>query len=188
MVVNRFGKDVDFMTKVNPSTQIAFGSNPKVALMGDYPTLYDIDTAYGKGFSTEWLIPQLVNLSQHSGAKNLSQQQICELANIISTEYRHLKITEILLFFYRFKNGSYGRFYGQVDPMVITCAFKEFMRERSAMLDKFYQEQEEEREREESKKPTVSLEQWLEMKEKENPNNKEHYDTIKKILSNRYTR
>lgn len=164
MVVNRFGDDKSFMMKVNPSAQIAFGANPKAALMGDYPTIQDINTAYGRGFSTEWLIPSLVNLSQHSGAKNLTQNQIIELANIISTEYRHLKVTEILLFFYRFKNGCYGRFYGQVDPMVITCAFKEFMRERNAMLDKYYSEQQEEREREESKKPTISYEEWLELK------------------------
>lgn len=164
MVVSRFGSDNDFMLKVNPSAQVSFGANPKVALMGDYPTLFDINTAYGNGFSTEWLIPHLVNLSQHSGARNLSQQQIGDLASLLATEYRHLKVTEVLLFFYRFKNGFYGRFYGSVDPMVITCAFREFMKERNAMLEKFYQEQEDEREKENSKIPTMSYEEWLETK------------------------
>ena len=30
-------------------------------------------------------------------------------------------ISQMMLFFYRFKRGDFGKFYGMVDPMVVTC-------------------------------------------------------------------
>ena len=91
----------------------------------------DIETAYGKGFAAEWLLPHIARLSLFVGAKNMDIVQEKELAAIIAVEYSYLKITEILLFFHRFKTGRYGRFYGSVDPMVITCALRDFIKERN---------------------------------------------------------
>lgn len=39
-----------------------------------------------------------------------------------------------MLFFYRFKQGKYGRFYGVVDPLVIMTALQEFLRERNEAI------------------------------------------------------
>ena len=165
MVLSRFGNDNDFKIKANPSTQEFFGRNVRVAVMGDYPTLTDLDIAYGKDFASEWLLPHITDLSAHTGAKNLSLQQIDSLARIIATEYRHLKITEILLFFYRFKAGHYGRFYGSVDPMVITCSFREFMDERNSLIDRFTQEDYERRLYEDLNNPdNMSREEFKEIK------------------------
>lgn len=58
-----------------------------------------------------------------------------ELAYIIASEFFFLKISELMLFFHRFKAGRYGRFYGSVDPMVITSALHEFVRERANALE-----------------------------------------------------
>ena len=164
MVVKRFGSDNEFLQKVSPSTQVAFGKDTKSAVMGDYPTLNDIDAAYGKGFSTEWMIAQIVNLSESTGAKNLTENQLLDLASIIATEYRHLKVTEILLFFYRFKTGRYGRFYGSVDPMVVTCAIREFVEERNQMIDRYDQE-EREQQFEEYKRTAITHEEYLSQKD-----------------------
>lgn len=169
MVVQRFGKKADFLSKVNPDAQTSFASKPDKAVMGDYPTLRDIDVAYGKGFASMWLVPQIDNLARYTGAKNLTEVQQEELARVIAADCRHLKITELLLFFYRFKTGRYGRFYGTVDPMVITCALREFVNERNIMIDKFIQE-ERERKAEEEKKPAVTWEEYCEMKGINKPN------------------
>ena len=111
-----------------------FGKEPTKAVMGDYPTLTDIDIAYGKGFATEWLLPHIARLSMFAGAKNIGICQEKELAGIIANEYPFLKITEILLFFYRFRTGRYGRFYGTVDPLAITCALRDFIVERNDII------------------------------------------------------
>ena len=52
------------------------------------------------------------------------------MAEIIANEYGYFKVTEFLLFFYLFKTGKYGRFYGSADPMVIMEALKAFREER----------------------------------------------------------
>lgn len=164
--MRRFGSDKDFLMKVTPDTQTAFGEKPKSAIMGDYPTLNDIDTAYGKGFSIEWLVVQIDNLSMHTGARNLTKEQQFELARVLASEYRHLKVTELLLFFYRFKTGRYGRFYGSVDPMVIACAMRDFIEERNTLIDQYDQEQRRV-EAEKGREGTITYDEWQRIKESE---------------------
>lgn len=136
--------------------------------MGDYPTLADINIAYGPSFSQQWLVPQIASLALYTGAKNLDTYQQRSLASVIATEYYYLKVTELLLFFYRFKTGRYGRFYGAVDPLIVTSALHEFIFERNEMLDKYEQEDREAREAEERKRnPPLTYEQWLEIKNNE---------------------
>lgn len=130
--------------------------------MGDFPTLADINAAYGKGFASDWLMPQIFNLVANCGAKNLTLEQEVELSRIIAAEYYYFKISELLLFFYRFKTGRYGRFYGSVDPMVITCALREFRRERNDLIDLYEQQRREDEEAEYNKAhPPMTREQYI---------------------------
>lgn len=145
--------------------QLKVGENPRKAVMGDYPTLRDINQAYGNGFAAEWLVQHVTNLTLHTGAKNLSVGQVRELSQIIATEYQYLKVTEILLFFFRFKAGHYGHFYGNTDPMVVTCALRDFMQERNHLISIYEQEQRELREAEERKaNPPISWEEYCRLK------------------------
>ena len=167
-MINRFGDSKAFLEKVNPSTQTAFAANPSKAVMGDYPTLTDLKSAYGKNFAAIWLVPQIDNLTLFTGAKNITEQQHEELAKIISAEYGYLKVTELLLFFHRFKAGHYGRFYGTVDPMVITCALKDFIKERNTFIDQFERDVNNIKREEEKSLPTMSHEEYLKLKQEEN--------------------
>ena len=183
LVLERFGDKMKFLSKVNPDTQVSFGKNSKAAIMGDYPTLDDIDNAYGKDFASEWLLPHIANLAISVGAKNLTIQQERSLSRIIATEYRHFKITELLLFFYLFKTGRYGKFYGNVDPMVVTCALRDFAQERAMLLDKFEQEERELRQAEEKmNKPAVSWEEYKRMKQERGEQIVNLTNPLKKIL------
>lgn len=136
--------------------------------MGDYPTLTDLKSAYGKNFAAIWLVPQIDNLTLFTGAKNITEQQHEELAKIISTEYGYLKVTELLLFFHRFKAGHYGRFYGSVDPMVITCALRDFIKERNIFIDQYERDANNLRREIDKQKPKVSYEEYLKLKQLEN--------------------
>ena len=157
--MQRFGNDKSFLVKVNPDTQISFAEKPQAAILGDYPTLRDTDAAYGKNFSVEWLAVQVADLALYTGAKNLTLGQQLGVARVIATEYKYLKVTELLLFFYRFKTGRYGRFYGTVDPMVITCALREFIKERNNMIDNFELEKKRE-DSENDKKPKMTYQEY----------------------------
>ena len=165
-VTSKFRSEEDFMLRVTPDTQPAFARKEDVAIMGDYPTLTDICQAYGPMFAAKWLMPQIADMSLFVGAKNLTQRQQMQLAEVIATEYYYLKVTELLLFFYRFKAGHYGRFYGSVDPMVVTCALRTFVQERNDLIT-YYENRkcEEEKQKEaERNRDTMNLEEWLEIK------------------------
>lgn len=151
--------------KANPDVQPTFARNLQIAIMGDYPTLTDINLAYGKDFADLWLMPQITNLAAYTGAKNLTLEQERDLASVIATEYHYFKITELLVFFHRFKTGRYGRFYGSVDPMVITCALREFRRERNELIDLYEQQMRKQAETEYNKAhPPMTRDEWIEVK------------------------
>lgn len=159
----KFGTAEDFIAKASPQVQAKFAAKPKSAIMGDYPTLRDINEAYGKNFAAEWLTPHLTDLSLMTGAKNITEYQHKQLAIIIATEYFWLKVTELMIFFHRFKSGLYGKFYGAIDPLTITCALRDFLSDRNYLIGIYEQEEREWREAEE-RKNAISYEEFLRMK------------------------
>jgi hypothetical protein len=109
-----------------------------------------------------WLVPQLVNLSEFCGAKDkLSVPQLEDLAYIISQQFYYLKISELMLFFFRFKSGQYGRFYGTVDPLIIVSALRDFCKERGSIIDR-HDQQEKQRLREQAAADAVTWEEYRE--------------------------
>ena len=99
------------------------------------------------------------------GCAELEQAAAGATGRRICAEYHWLKITEVLLFFHRFKMGRYGRFYGSVDPMVVTCALRQFIDERNEILAQYEQQEREKRQREYDRThPAMTREEWLEVK------------------------
>lgn len=126
----------------NPAAQMKLCADVQDCLFGDYPTLSHVKVCYGDNAPKMWLIPQLYNLSEYCGVKDkLQGTALEETAFVIATEYFYLKVTELMLFFHRFKSGRYGRFYGNVDPLVITTSIREFIHERNHEIDNHEQMQ-----------------------------------------------
>lgn len=165
MLVSKYGEREKFLATFNPTYQREIVTSPKICLFGDYPTLAAIK-AYGDKTPMAWLIPQLYNLSEYCGCKDkLQGMSLEECAFTIVSEYYFLKISELMLFFHRFKAGKYGRFYGSVDPLVIMEALDEFAKERREWIRRYEREEEERRRVEEEKKnPSMNRDEWLEIK------------------------
>lgn len=107
----------------------------QLCFFGDAPVLSELNMTYGEMTATMWLVPQLYNLSEYCGCKDkLQGKALEECAGIIAAEYFYLKVSELMLFFYRFKSGRYGRFYGSVDPLVITTSLMAFIEERNEAI------------------------------------------------------
>lgn len=119
--------------------------------MGDYPSLEELNETLGDMTAAQWLTVQLVDLSIFAGVKNMDKAQIDHLSRKLAQEYKSLKYSEFQLFFYRFKMGDFGMFYGAADPMMITCALKKFLSllkdYRNDFLQEEYRRQDEERQR-----------------------------------------
>ena len=141
--------------------------NPIECFRRDSPSLVRIDITYGDEASATWLYDVLQGMFLFLGVNNdkFKKEQVYDLARTMTSQYKTLKVAEILLFVSRFKAGKYGRFYGGDSyALVVTEAMNQFMAER----ENYYAEIERERTEkkiEESKKGVVTFEEYKRMKE-----------------------
>lgn len=134
--------------------------NTDDCFFGNYPTLAEMKDCYGENMASAWLVPQLNNLSEYCGCRDkLQGVPLRECAFTISRYFSYLKISELMLFFSRFKSGRYGRFYGSVDPLVINTALRDFVKERADEIDK-REYAERQQQREADRKEAVTWEQY----------------------------
>lgn len=151
------------MEGYNPDRQKYLCQDKDDCILGDHPTLAALKL-YGNRTPIAWLVPQLLNLSEFCGCKDkLTNTMIEELADIIAAEWFYLKVSELMLFFHWFKSGKYGRFYGAVDPLVITTSLRDFVMERNDRLSRLEQDERESRMQEHMSK-AVTREQYEQMK------------------------
>lgn len=130
------------MSQFNPALQVQYCRNEKRVHTGKAPSLALMGRAYGFNISQSWLEIQLEDLSEFAGVKEkLKQHQIAETARRLSEMYGYWKLTEFMLFFSRFKNCHYGKFWGVVDPMVIIEAAHKFQKERVRDIQRYEDEQ-----------------------------------------------
>lgn len=113
--------------------QIAITAKEDVCFREDIlPWLKAVNEAYGEGAAEDFVMIQMVNLSEFSGATDkITAPQARELAQMIVDSYPYLNPAEIMLFCKRFKQGRYERFYKTVDPMAILRGLKQFIGERA---------------------------------------------------------
>jgi hypothetical protein len=146
--ISRYKTPANLLSIFNPSRQIEYTRDQRRAYLGKAPSLGLVAKSFAYGTAISWLSIQLSNLAEFSGCKQkLTLPQIEEIAQIIMSEYGYLKLTEVMDFFRRFKSGEYGKFYGAVDPMVITCALRDFATKRLEIIRNFEKEDKAQRER-----------------------------------------
>lgn len=162
LVLREFGSRENFTKVCGPMAQLVVGRNPKLAILSEKsPTLVVMKKAYGDNFPVAWLMEQILELVVYSNSKGtLNDYQAEFLANTIVNEHYDLKASELLLFFYQFKVGKYGHFYGVIDPMRITIALDEFCDERDRVIEQHRKEVEKAQAAMEPKLPSVKPEEW----------------------------
>lgn len=156
----RYGDREQFILTFTSSHEAGYCRHVERCIFGSAPTLSQVNTAYGANTSAAWLIPLLTDVSEFCGCKEkITPKQIDQLADIITLDYGYLKVTEVMLFFWWFKGGRYGKFYGSVDPMVITTTLHNFIKDRNVLIAR-KESEDEERRQAEWKKNAITYEQW----------------------------
>lgn len=144
-MISIYESEEKFLTIFNPGNQFSYTRDLERVFCGKAPTLSLVAKAFGTEARDNWLDIQLTELAAFSGCRDkMTDYQIETIITIIAEEYSHLKVTEMMYFFRKFKIGAYGKFFGAVDPLTITCALKEFCDERSAILSRISQRRREE--------------------------------------------
>lgn len=155
-----YGDRERFMNTFTFEHEPTYCRHAERCVLGSAPTLSQVNAAYGANTSAAMMIPMLFDVSEFCGCKEkITPKQIDQLADIITLDYGYLKVTEVMLFFWWFKGGRYGKFYGSVDPMVITTALREFVKDRNVLIAR-KESEDEERRQAEWKKNAITYEQW----------------------------
>lgn len=163
VILARYGEEgAGVLKKYNPDYLFRNQLDEKSCLMDEHPTLAGLSKEYDKKFPVAWLVAQLHDLSEFCGCSNkLTGHALQQCANTISMEFYWLKLSELLLFFQKFKSGKYGRFYGSIDPLVITTSLRQFVKERNQAIDRYDQERKALAD-EEAKKNKITWEEYCE--------------------------
>ena len=134
------------------------------------PTLGLLASTYGDETPLEWLKIQFGTLNDFAEVSTkIAREQLNELTEIFISEYYYLNAAEICFFIARFKSGKYGRFYGAIDPMKITSAMLDYIRERRIDIERYEREQyriQRQKEIEERGNNRISYAEYLERERK----------------------
>lgn len=134
-IIERYGDARKFAETFNPNLQKYWAENIDQSFIGDAPTINALKSAYNEKQVRVWILAQLENINQFAGTKNkMEPPQMLMLADAIMTQYGYLKASELLLFFFQFKAGKFGQFYGSVDPLRISSALVEFISYRKEKI------------------------------------------------------
>lgn len=156
-----------FFEVFSVNRQIAITAKEDVCFREDIlPWLKAVNEAYGEGTAEDFVMIQMVNLSEFSGATDkIAAPQAKELAQMIVNGYPYLNPAEIMLFCKRFKQGHYERFYKTVDPMAILRSLKQFLSERTLAKERLARQAEaEKRIREDELNPPMTYEEYKALK------------------------
>ena len=182
-MITRYGDRARFLTLFNPDLQMKVCKDTELCLFGDAPVRSELNMAYGEMTATMWLVPQLYDLSEYCGAKEkLQGKPLEECASVIATDFYYLKVSELMLFFHRFKSGRYGRFYGSIDPLIITTSLREFIRERNNAIHEHEEILRKEKE-EERRKNAITYDEYVATYGKPKALTKEMFENPTKVLS-----
>ena len=146
-----------------------------LCLFANTPTLSELVAMYGKNAPIVWLTSQLYNLSEFCGAKEKMDVMTAErTASLIYAHYYYLKASELLLFFYKFSTGKYGRFYGTTDPLIIINALSQFVtQERNPAIER-HEAQERLKEKEQERQYAITYEEYIQLKAHGNGQDTDH--------------
>lgn len=120
--------------------------NAERAYMADCPTLMQYDALYGEGSSAYWIELQVFGLFGASSSKDSSMADgIRIFSQAFAQEVRQYKLSELMLFFARYKAGRYDNSYASFDTKRIGNAFfKEFLTQRNFEIDAAVRKQQQE--------------------------------------------
>ena len=140
-VIERYGNGLQFAGTFPPSIHTVCARHLERSFMGDSPTLGTLRQAYPYEQIEAWLTAHIEDLNDYVGvSEKMNPKQMYSLIDIITTEYYYLKVSELMVFFYKLKAGTYGRFYGTVDPIAVSNALIEFTAYRRAQIESYERE------------------------------------------------
>lgn len=161
-MLKRFGADrFKMLEQYSPDLLTNYTDQVDRCYFGSAPTFYDINIAYGPNTAAMWFTAQLNDMNNVSGAgRKMDDQQMQWTSTALAKRLGHCKITEAMLFFWRFRTQQYEKFYGAVDPDIILRSANAFLDERAEAITR-HENEERQRELEAADANAITYEDWL---------------------------
>lgn len=130
---------VALLSKFNADEMVRFcrGALDR-CFVGTAPTLGEVCEAYGEKPCVVWLSGLIYDLNDFVGQRQQTPQQCDSLAWMLLDEAKQYKLTEVMYFFYRYKIGLNGEFYGGVNSHKVLSDLKKFKQVQGEELDRIY--------------------------------------------------
>lgn len=134
----------DIERQFNPANWGYASQNPERAYKAQCPTLMQYDSLYGEGSSDLWVETMVTGLFGASSSREKGNANgIRVFCQSFAGQAKGFKLSELMLFFARYKAGRYDNSYASFDARRIGNAFfKEFILERNNELDRISREEE----------------------------------------------
>ncbi len=145
--MNKWSAPSDVQKVFSPANWGYSVSNAEKSYLASCPTLMQFDALYGHGNASLWVE---IQISAMFGASSNKDEGLIDGIRIFSQTFaaqvKTFKLSELLLFFGRYKAGKYDNSYHTFDTRRIGAAFfKEFLPERNAELAAIDRKEEQER-------------------------------------------
>ena len=137
----------DIIRSFSPAHWGYTAQNPERAYTAGCPTLLQLDAVYGEGSSGYWVETMVTGLFGASSSREKGNADgIHVFCEAFAAQVKGFKMSELMLFFARYKAGRYDNSYASFDARRIGNAFfKEFVKERNSELDTISRNAEQER-------------------------------------------
>lgn len=167
---SKYGSSESFLAMFNPERQYIYCLYKDRCFCGSAPSLSVVSKCYGSNVSELFVSAQIKDLMEYTGNKGkLTIHQIDALSKVIVSTFYYLKVTELMYFFFLFKSGRFGSFYGSVDTIVITQSIREFLKIRNDEIESIERkrnQEEAERRNKDCAKNAISYEEWVSIRDK----------------------
>lgn len=117
----------EFLQEYAPIKGYSFALNEYEAHGGTLPTIKETIEQYGTRVCLQAIdaaVVDFLNFVRDENAMTIEQRK--QLAYVIASTYRHMKVAELLVFFVQAKAGKFGKFYQRIEPLDITTKLCEW--------------------------------------------------------------
>lgn len=131
----------DFLTAYGPANQYVYALHEKRCHRGSAPTILQCVATQGLEVTAQAINALVEDFIKFTPARSrMSIDQRKQLSFVIITQFKSLRITQLILFFVKAKAGYFGKFYTQIEPMDITIALRQWQDVCEKELSEYYYE------------------------------------------------
>lgn len=131
----------EFIQAYDARKQFAYALHERRCHRGKAPNLMTCLVQFGPEATFQVIEGLITDFISFTPARTrMTKENIRQLTLVLCTQFKSMKITQLILFFVKAKSGFFGKFYTNIEPMDITIALRSWVEVCDKELSEFYYE------------------------------------------------